>query len=586
MTTVRFVDTEELNVRNPLILQQSEADSTFSDTYDIGFLGKYYNGANVAYTGLYRKASDTIFKLFSGLQTSPDVKNGVINDTTDPGYTLASLDLMNLHAFGDTLVEGSLTVNGPVTALNVETMTVEANLIIANSGPADMQPDAGFVVRRQALSVATDDNPLISNFASASGTTTTVTLAVGSPTGLNYYQGWIISLHGDVTLASATVVSSTNTSPPTLTFDTAATAITTTSTIYRLYNEVYIGSIWDESAGFWTAYGFPRNDGTGAFSMTAADGNTASLMSTKALDIHAAGDVYIDGVIKASVRMDDNIISANVGPSNQLTDGGFVSRRTPLSVITGDTAKMPMIAISSTYGAGSALINITTVVTGNNYFEGWVIRYNADTVSPSYVLSSADNGDGTHTLTMWSAFPISLTSGVDTVDLYNRGLVGMIYHEASNTMMGVGFPREVGESVISPTSPVNGNIPDYIDLAIHNLTLTGTLSVPGSNLETTETITASATYTLTAPDIMNYDIIYLNPTANISYILPTTAALSISANRSKQVQFVNISSFSATITAGGSDTIEGLTSLRLLSLYSKTVLTATDQVASTWFIKG
>src|SRR6185369_8529967 len=205
MSVTRYIDTEELEIRNSLFLVDTEVNTgSGTDNRDIGIIGKYYDGTNLVYTGLFRDASDTHFKFFQSLQELPLVDTGSVN-IAGTGYALASLDVFDFHATGTLTVDGTLTANsdlitlGSVSILDVSTLTVEDNIVLANSGPANQLADAGFVTKRPAANIVADDGVKQFGTASAAGTTTTVTLqaANGHGTVLDYYKGWAIKLGGD-----------------------------------------------------------------------------------------------------------------------------------------------------------------------------------------------------------------------------------------------------------------------------------------------------------------------------------------------------------------------------------------------------
>lgn len=582
MSVYRYISTEELDIRNPLFTINSEVDNTFTDVNDMGFIGKYYDGANVSYTGLFRDATDATFKLFDGLQTAPNTDTGVV-DILGTGYSLANLHTKDIHAFGSLTVEGDMTISGTVTSFDVNTLTVEDNIIVANAGPANVKEDAGFVVRRPKSAVILD-TPKESGTASASGTTTTVTLQVanGHGTLLNYYAGWIIKFAGDVT-GSAIVVSSTAANPPVLTVDTAATGSTSTSTTYQLFNKQYVGTIYDESTDKLTSYGFPRENEMGVIDIAgnAGDGNKADFIDTQARDAHLSRDLYLGGVIKGGLRVDDNFAVVNTGPDSAKEDSGYVLQRTAARVAT-DAPKIAAVVINTNYIATATTLIIDSAETGNNFFKGWVITDSVNSEARTIVSSTDNTGD--HTLILDSGFTSALTAGTNTVNLFNRRYVGTVYDESTNTYMAVGFPREEGEDVIDPLSPVNGNVPDYINMAVNNLTVAGSLSMTGGFVLNTKTQVTATTFT--ADDILQNDIIYLNPSADTTYTLPSLASIALGADLSRIVMFVNIGSFKATVARNSTDTIEGLTTLALRRVYSKTVLIASSEHPSFWTIKG
>ena len=178
------------------------------------------------------------------------------------------------------------------------------------------------------------------------------------------------------------------------------------------------------------------------------------------------------------------------------------------------------------------------------------------------------------------------TTTSTTYELFNKVYVGSIYDESQDRIMLVGFPREISESVIDPVSPVNGNIPSYVNFEVNDLTVNGTFNLVGGTTLNTKTQVTAVTFA--ASDILDYEIIYLNPTGgNTSYTLPTLASLSLAANKSKITVFVNIhASNRATVLRNGANTIEGLTQLVLSKQWSKTCLVASSEQPSTWLIKG
>jgi hypothetical protein len=579
MSVFRYVDTQELEIRNPIFISNAGI-STGTDTIDTGLVSSYYDGTNVLYNGLYRQASSGKFQLFSGSQIAPNVTTGFV-DPTGTGYVRADLELQNLHAYGNIVADGDFTVSGTVTTFNVNTLTVEDNIIVANAGPANVKPDGGFVVRRAVSSVITDTAKQLGT-ASAAGTTTTITLqaANGHGTVLDYYKGWVISFGGDVT-GSATVTTSSAANPPVLTFDTAATAATTTSSTYNLYNRVFVGTIWDESTGMETFYGFPRENLMGTIDLAgdSGDGNLADYIDTRMRDLYVSRDLYVEGVIKSSVRADDNIITVNAGPTNS-EDAGYVVTRTPARVAT-DTPQESGTASAAGTTTAITLQAANAHGTTLNYYAGWVIKFGGDVTGTAKVVSNT--AANPPVLTFDTAASGSITTS-STYQLFNKVYVGTIYDESTDTLMAVGFPREIGEGVIDPVSPVNGNVPSYVDFSVRNLNISGTLNLTGGSQVNTITLTAAAT--ITATQILDKDIIYLNPAANATFTLSTLALIALAANKSKITMFVNISAFIVTLAAGSGNTIEGLTNLQLKRQYTKTVLTASDQLSTVWTIKG
>ncbi len=681
MSLVKFIDVEELEVRNPLILLHGESATSggADDTHDIGFFGQYWDGVSLKYTGFFRDASDSgTYKLFSGLSTLPTVDTGSVADVSS---NLASLSVNNMTVGGD------LVVSGTTTTVNVATLTVEDNIIISNSGPANQKEDGGFVVRRTVAGVIAD-TPKESGTLDAAGTTTTVTLPANHNTtadnNVNYYKGWVIDINGtdSAVIASSTAPGDGN--PVVLTLATAISAPAGTEP-FELFNKQYVGMIYDESTDKVTMYGFPREDteavintsggtsgnladyvdlyaaslgtsggitsgtgitattgnivassgnvtasgtvsgnvvtstttvtaGTGITSTTgnivASSGNitassgtvsgnavtstttvtagtgvtiTTGNLTVSSGNANITGNLSVSGAIQGPVRIDDNILAINTGPLNNLTDGGFVVQRSAANVVAADTPKET--------GTASASGTTTTITlqasnghgTTLDYYKGWIIKFGGDVTGTATVTSNT--AANPPVLTFDTAASGSTTTST-TYQLFNKRFVGAIYDESLDQYSFLGFPREDAEGVIDPTAPVNGNVPDYLNLAIQNLTVNGT-SVLGASV--LATITQVAATTFTTSQIKNNDIIYLNPTGgNTTYTLPALSAIAMALNTADTTTFVNIHATNiATIVPNGADTIEGGTIFLLKRQWQKFTLIAsnTTTISNTWLIE-
>jgi len=564
MSTLIVAIAQELEIKNPLFIQHIDLGDTPADTADVGTVSKYYDGANTAYTGLFRDASDGTYKLFHGLQDAPDVAAGLI-DTAGAGFALADLSIGALTTASDVVISGNLTVSGTTTSINVETVLVEDNLIVANAGPDGMKEDGGFVVKRVVTGVD-DDVPLESGTASASGSTTAIVLqaANGHGTTLDYYKGWVIKLGGDAT-GTATITASTASDPPTLTFDTAASGATGTSTTYQLYNKHHVGMVFDESADLLAFCGFPREDGE---TTIGAGGNVVEYV-----DIRAKG-VYAEAFY-GPISIDDNILAINT--TTPLEDTGFVAMRSAVNVVAADTPKLAALAINSNYTNGTT-IEIITDESTTGYFNGWII---SDSVAGEArtILASTALGEGVYSITLSAEFTNALTGGTDTVDLFNKRFVGTVYDESHDELRFLGFPRE-DEAVIDVESPVAGNVPDYLDVGVGNLKVYGAMLA--------KYMTQASAATLTAAQIKKYDVVYLNPdSATVQYTLPEISSLGLASGEVALVCFVNVHAANeAQIVPANLDTIEGTALQKLTRQWFKITLMAAPAVASTWLVRG
>ena len=162
-----YANVESYIVTDPLI--QLAANNFDSDTLDIGFFGNYNNnGGGHEHTGLFRDASDGVYKLFDGLTLTPttfvDTANGSYNQATLQAY----------------LNSGALVSNS--TALNITATSSLAVALVANS--LTLSTALGAQYGGTGLSSYTSGDLIV-----ASGATTLAKLALGT-------QGYVLQSNG------------------------------------------------------------------------------------------------------------------------------------------------------------------------------------------------------------------------------------------------------------------------------------------------------------------------------------------------------------------------------------------------------
>jgi len=137
-----------LNVNNVIVtdsLIQLAANNTTSDALDIGLYGNYNpDGGDHEHTGLFRDASDGVWKLFVGLQDAP---NTTIN-TSGTGYTIGTLQSYLTSAiFGTNSSALTITANSSYSAtLTVNTVTAQTftgNLTGTSSNATNLNSQPG-----------------------------------------------------------------------------------------------------------------------------------------------------------------------------------------------------------------------------------------------------------------------------------------------------------------------------------------------------------------------------------------------------------------------------------------------------------
>jgi hypothetical protein len=581
----RLVDVKELRVRYPLLTVYSEPpESGGSDaTHDVGFVSPYWDGTNTRHYGLFRDVSDGFWQGFSGLLDPPDVVNGTVN-ILGSGYTVDSWKTNNLSVLGNATVSGDLTVNGVLTAINSNTLEIDDNIIVSNAGPLGQKEDGGFVVRRQPSSITTDtakEGPITIGGAAALSTTTfgTTDTLVGQAVA-DYYEGWYIKFSGATTTVAlqnqSYRISAYAVTNKTFTTSAAMAAAPVSGDVFSLYNGQYTGLIWDESTDYLTMYKFPREDQENSITINDANGNVADYANFRASvgdfisNVNIGGalsvvgnatfssNVTITGALNAP-KIDDNIFTINTGPTNQLSDGGYVLERTAADA-TSVTPKESGIVVGGAFAHSPTAVGTASTLVGQstaNYYAGWYIKFRSNTTTAalqSQVALVTSYAVTNKVFTLASTLPDTPVNG-DVFDLYNTRYIGLIYTSADKYLNLFTMPREEKETDIS-TTDADGNVADLVDLKVNNLSIAGTITATG--VLTKKTFTQVASVTFTPTQMKTYDVIYLNPAADGNvYTLPTILSLSLAANTAIAVTFVSLASFKLTVATSGLDDIEG-----------------------------
>lgn len=117
--TLATINVQTLAVTDPLI--QLASNNTTTDTLDIGFFGSYQSGADPhEHTGLFRDATDGVYKLFDNLQPTP----ATTVDTANATFRIASLQA---YLSSGALTSNSTTVT--VTANSTVNVNITANTL-------------------------------------------------------------------------------------------------------------------------------------------------------------------------------------------------------------------------------------------------------------------------------------------------------------------------------------------------------------------------------------------------------------------------------------------------------------------------
>jgi hypothetical protein len=126
-----YSNVESYIVTDPLI--QLAANNNNTDTLDIGFFGNYgIGGGNHRHTGIFRDASDGIYKLFTGLEPTPTT----FVDTANTTYTQATLQAyLDSGALVSNATNLSITATGSLAvALVANTLSLSTALPATSGG--------------------------------------------------------------------------------------------------------------------------------------------------------------------------------------------------------------------------------------------------------------------------------------------------------------------------------------------------------------------------------------------------------------------------------------------------------------------
>ena len=121
-----YSNVESYIINDPLI--QLGANNNLTDLIDIGFFGNYGVGGGHKHTGLFRDASDGVYKLFTGLDPQPttyvDTANGTYTQATLQAYlnsgalvsNATNLSVTATSSLAVAIVANTLTLSTPLAA--------------------------------------------------------------------------------------------------------------------------------------------------------------------------------------------------------------------------------------------------------------------------------------------------------------------------------------------------------------------------------------------------------------------------------------------------------------------------------------
>jgi len=164
--------------------------NTSSDIIDIGLYGNYDDGLSDGaseYTGLFRDASDSTWKLFDGLEVEP----GTTVDTTGSGYAKAALEVGDLSAT-------TLNVTNSITGASISYPTSDGTngqvLTTNGSGTLTFQ-DAGSGLSSGSVTTTSTSETNLDTWSSSTYRSVKYTISISDSTAGDYEMTEIHVLH-------------------------------------------------------------------------------------------------------------------------------------------------------------------------------------------------------------------------------------------------------------------------------------------------------------------------------------------------------------------------------------------------------
>jgi hypothetical protein len=148
--TLSTIDTTNLTVKDSLIELANGNSST--DILDIGLYGQY-GDTGAKYTGLFRDATDGVYKLFVGSETEPTTTV----DTGATGYTTATLQaFLNSGGLVTNATSVTITANSSLTVgITANTLTLSTPLAVGSGGLGLSTITAGAILVGNGTGTAT-----------------------------------------------------------------------------------------------------------------------------------------------------------------------------------------------------------------------------------------------------------------------------------------------------------------------------------------------------------------------------------------------------------------------------------------------
>ena len=363
-------------------------------------------GAFVLYGGLSINAtydssdiSSGGFVLSGGMAVKKNISVGgiqhIYNTTDSTGIDDGALIVdggvgikKSLHVGGDTTILGSLFVQGTYTYVNTQTINVEDNTLVINSGPAGSR-DAGLLIRRDGVDVTSDvaiTSGTLAGLEGVNGTSITFGATHSQPDG--HYRGWWVKLNSGNGYAQ--IQSYSNNVAVLSTTGNTFTTGNLTETGFTLYNKSYLGQYYDEQSDeIRFAYvadaqdpkvDLENGDNYARLRLDRLDANTTiSTASIQASGDSTIANLAITNLLVASVTMDNAALkSATIG--NLYVTGASVLHGAVTAGalnVTGDSILQGFVTAGALAVTGESFLRGAVTagalnVTGNSILQGFV----------------------------------------------------------------------------------------------------------------------------------------------------------------------------------------------------------------------
>ena len=363
-------------------------------------------GAFVLYGGLSINAtydssdiSSGGFVLSGGMAVKKNISVGgiqhIYNTTDSTGIDDGALIVdggvgikKSLHVGGDTTILGSLFVQGTYTYVNTQTINVEDNTLVINSGPAGSR-DAGLLIRRDGVDVTSDvaiTSGTLAGLEGVNGTSITFGATHSQPD--DHYRGWWVKLNSGNGYAQ--IQSYSNNVAVLSTTGNTFTTGNLTETGFTLYNKSYLGQYYDEQSDeIRFAYvadaqdpkvDLENGDNYARLRLDRLDANTTiSTASIQASGNSTIANLAITNLLVASVTMDNAALkSATIG--NLYVTGASVLHGAVTAGalnVTGDSILQGFVTAGALAVTGESFLRGAVTagalnVTGNSILQGFV----------------------------------------------------------------------------------------------------------------------------------------------------------------------------------------------------------------------